>query len=79
MKKFLRYFPLSLSTKDTRSLIITLAIYIVLPLVFWLISSLFSKVILLGALMSLVTILFAVYCLAGIVITVLKVTNVIKS
>lgn len=78
MKKFLRYFPLSLSTKDTKSLIITLAIYILLPLVFWLISSLFSKVILVGALMSLVTILFAVYCFVGIVITVLKVTNVIK-
>ncbi len=78
MKKLLKYFPLSLSTKDTKSLIVTLVIYIVLPLVFWLISSLFSKVIILGALMSLITVLFAFYCFVGIIMTVLKITKVIK-
>jgi len=78
MKKILKYFPLSLSTKDPKSLIVTIAIYVILPLVFWLISSLFSKVILLGAIMSLITLLFSVYCFAGIVVAILKITKVIK-
>ena len=78
MKKILKYFPLSMSTKDQKALIVTIAIYVILPLIFWLISSLFSKVILLGAIMSLITILFSVYCLAGIVVAVLKITKVIK-
>ena len=78
MKKILKYFPLSLSTKDPKSLIVTIAIYVILPLVFWLISSLFSKVILLGAIMSLISLIFSVYCFFGIVFAVLKVAGVIK-
>ncbi len=78
MKKILNFFPLSLSTTDVKSLVITLVIYVVLPLVFWLISSLFSKILLVGAIMSLLTLLFSVYCFVGIVLTVLKFTKVIK-
>ena len=78
MKKILKYFPLSLSTKDPKALIVTIAIYVILPLVFWLISSLFSKVILLGAIMSLISLLFSVYCFFGIVFAVLKIAKVIK-
>ena len=78
MKKLLAYFPLSLSTKDLKSLWITIVIYIAVPAVFALISLLFSGVILLGLVMKLISILFALYCFIGIIITILKVTGVIK-
>ena len=78
MKKILKYFPLSLSTKDPKSLAITVAIYVLLPLVFWLISSLFSGVLLLGTVMSIITWIFGAYCFIGIIIAALKVAGVIK-
>ncbi len=78
MKKLLKFFPLSLSTKNPKSLVITIVIYIVLPLIFWLLSSLFSKVILLGTIMYIITVLFAVYCFVGIILAVLKMAKVIK-
>ena len=59
MKKLLKYFPLSLSTKEPRSLLVTLLIYILMPIIFILISSLFSKVMVLGAIMYLISSLFS--------------------
>ena len=78
MKKVLKYFPLSLSTKDAKSLVITIVIYIAVPAVFALISSLFSKVILLGAIMTMISVLFGLYCFVGIILAVLKFAKVIK-
>ncbi len=78
MKKLLKYFPLSLSTTDAKSLIITIVVYIVVPAAFALISSLFSKILLLGAILTLISALFMIYCLVGIVIAILKTAKVIK-
>lgn len=78
MKKLLKYFPLSLSTKEPRSLLVTLLIYILMPIIFILISSLFSKVMVLGAIMYLISSLFSFYCIIGIIITFFKFFKVIK-
>ncbi len=78
MKKLLKYFPLSLSTTDSRSLAITIAIYIVIPAVFALISLLFGKVLLLGTILTVISTLFMIYCLAGIVISIFKFAGKIK-
>ena len=55
MKKLLKYFPLSLSTTNGKSLAVTIIIYIVVPAVFALISSLLSKVLLLGTILTVIS------------------------
>ena len=78
MKKLLKYFPLSLSTTDGKSLAVTMLLYIAVPAVFALISSLFSKVLLLGTVLTIISALFMFYCFIGIILAVLKVAKVIK-
>lgn len=78
MRKLLKYFPLSLSTTDGKSLAITILIYVAVPAVFALISSLFSKVLLLGTVLTLISACFIFYCFIGVILAVLKVANVIR-
>ena len=78
MKKFLKYFPLSLSTTDSKSLAVTISIYIVIPAIFALISLLMHSVLLLGTILTLISTLFMLYCLAGIVIAICKFAGKIK-
>lgn len=78
MKKLLKYFPLSLSTTDSKSLAITIAIYIAVPAVFALISLLFHSVLLLGTVLTIISTLFMTYCLAGIMIAIFKFAGKIK-
>ena len=78
MKKLLKYFPLSLSTTNGKSLAVTIIIYIVVPAVFALISSLLSKVLLLGTILTVISALFMLYCFIGIILTILKIAKVIK-
>lgn len=78
MKKILKYFPLSLSTTDGKSIAVTIAIYIVIPAVFALISLLFSKVLLLNTILTLISALFILYCLIGIIVAIFKFANLIK-
>ena len=78
MKKLLKYFPLSLSTTDGKSLAVTIAIYIVVPAVFALISLLFSKVLLLNTVLALISALFMLYCFIGIIVAVFKFAKMIK-
>lgn len=78
MKKLLKYFPLSLSTTDAKSLVVTIIIYIAVPAVFAFISSLFSKILLLGTVLMIISVLFMFYCFIGIILAILKIAKVIK-
>ena len=78
MKKLLKYFPLSLSTTDAKSLGITIAIYIGVPAVFALISMLFHSVLLLGTILTIISSLFMTYCLIGIIVAIFKFAGKIK-
>ena len=78
MKKLLKFFPLSLSTTDAKSLVVTIVIYILVPTVFAFISSLFSKILLLGTVLMIISALFMFYCFIGIILAVLKMAKVIK-
>ena len=78
MKKILKFYPLSLSTTNGRSLIITILIYLAVPAVFSLITVLFSKVLIFGAIITVLDALFILYCFIGIIIAVLKAARVIK-
>ena len=78
MKKLLKYFPLSLSTTDAQSLAVTIAIYIIIPAIFALVSLLLRNVLLLGTILTIISALFMTYCLAGIIIAIIKFAGKIK-
>ena len=78
MKKILKYYPLSLSTTDVRSLLITVLIYVAVPSVFTLMTVLFSGILIIGTIMIALAALFILYCFFGIIIAILKTAKIIK-
>lgn len=78
MKKILKYYPLSLSTTDVRSLLITVLIYVAVPSVFTLMTVLFSGILIIGTIMTALAALFILYCFIGIIIAILKTAKIIK-
>ena len=78
MKKILKYYPLSLSTTNVRSLLITVLIYVAVPSVFSLMTVLFSGMIIIGSIMTALAALFILYCFFGIIIAILKTAKIIK-
>ncbi len=75
----MKYFPLSeAGQKSLTHLVVSIAFYLIAIWVANLIGGLFDWVILLGKLVKLVVWLFDVYCVAGIVVAILKWFKVIK-
>ena len=75
----MKYFPISeAGQKSLTHLVVSIAIYLIAIWVANFIGGLFSWVILLGKLIKLVVWVFELYCVAGIVVAILKWFNIIK-
>ena len=74
MEKFHPYFPLSLKvqSKDTRSLVVSILLYIACCLVMSIVGKLIGWIPLVGFVVHVVSWLLDIYCLAGIVLSILR-------
>lgn len=74
MAQLLTYFPFtaSVKAKDTRSLIVSLIIYIVAAAVVGLVLGLLGAIPLIGFIFKIIGWIIDIYCTVGIVLTVLR-------
>ena len=74
MQNYYRYFPLSASVNpgDVVSLILSMVIYVVACAVLGILSKVLGWIFLIGFLLKLICSLLGIYCIAGIVLSVLK-------
>jgi hypothetical protein len=73
------YFPFSFDTKDVRTLLIKIAVYIVLELIVGLVCGLIGLIPLVGGIIGwLIGGVVGLYCLAGIVFAVLDYFKILK-
>ena len=75
MKKL---FPLSFREPNTNNLVVTIIIYVVASAVVGLILGILDNIPLIGWIFSIISSLFGLYCLIGIVLVVLYFLKVIK-
>lgn len=73
------YFPFSFDTKDVKTLLIKIAVYIVLELIVGLVCGLIGLIPLIGGIIGwLIGGVVGLYCLAGIVFAVLDYFKILK-
>lgn len=73
-----KFFPFSFGAKDVANLIIKIIIYLVIDVVLGFVIGLLSGIPVVGMIISLVSSLIGLYCLAGIVIVILVFCKVLK-
>lgn len=71
-------FPLSFKEGDTKSLIVTIVIYILAAVVVGLVLGLLGRIPLIGWIFRLVRWLISAYCTVGIILAILKFLNIMK-
>ena len=74
----LNYFPWSRKAKDVTGLIISIIIYLVLSVILGAAFGLLSKIPVLGWIIGIIGSLVGIYCLIGIVISILVFLKVMK-
>ena len=74
MNKLFRYFPLSTAVEpgNVRQLIISLAIYLVASAVLGVLNAVLGWIPLVGWLLGLVFSLLGIYCVAGLVLAIMR-------
>lgn len=74
MEKLYPYFPLSnnVQSKDTRSLVVSVLLYIVVGLVMSIVGKLLGWIPVIGFILGLISWVLDIYCLAGIVLSILR-------
>lgn len=73
-----KIFPVSLRAKDVVGLIVSIIIYLILPVVFGLLNQLLSGVPVIGLLLGIIMWGINAYCFIGIILAVLFFCKVIK-
>ncbi len=74
MEKIYSYFPLSnrVNAKDTRSLVVSILLYIAVGLVMSIVGKLLGWIPVIGFVLGLISWVLDIYCLAGIVLSILR-------
>ena len=73
-----KYFPHAFKAKDVKSLIIGLIVYALIAFVSGLVLGLLGIIPILGFIFRVIGWLFEVYCIAGVIITILVFIKVIQ-
>ena len=73
-----KLWPHALRTKDVKSLVITIILYIVANFVLGLVLGLLAAIPLLGFIFSILSWVVSIYCLVGIVLAVLNYFKLLK-
>ena len=78
MDNIKKLFPLSFNTKDLVAFIIRIVIYLAAPSILAVIVSFFSRVLILGTILGIISGAFGIYCFVGLVLLILAYVKVIK-
>ena len=73
-----KFFPVSLRATDVLGLVISIVIYLIIPVVLGIFNSLLSGIPVIGWLLGVIVSLIGIYCTVGIVLAVLIFAKVIK-
>ena len=71
-------FPLSFKVKDSNDCVISVIIYLVVSILFGVVVAILDFIPVINVLLGVLGSLVGVYCVAGIILSILKITKVMK-
>ena len=71
-------FPLSFKVKDSNDCVISVIIYLVVSILFGVVVAILDFIPVINVLLGVLGALVGVYCVAGIILSILKITKVMK-
>ena len=71
-------FPLSFKVKDSNDCVISVIIYLVVSILFGAVVAILDFIPVINVLLGVLGSLVGVYCVAGIILSILKITKVMK-